>query len=194
MKKILLTKQQIDKFIKNKVIKEQFAVPPPSDGQLNTTSMPDEANFSNDADFVTNNNLRSRVFFRNGSSISMQASNKHNCIPKDDEGPYKSIELGFPQGGIKLPEDFDNFRQDDMSSNIFSFVPASEVVKIIEMNNGVKSGEVPPFANQADQNQYPIGEEPGDATLRADANPMNAASDNLQEARKRMKEDFKRFL
>jgi hypothetical protein len=197
MKKIKITETQLKKIIENKILSEQFAVPPPSDQQLDTTSMPDEANFSNDADYdpgTLMGNKRPRVYFRNGGSISMQASADHNCVPKDNEGPYQSIELGYPQGGIKMPENINDFLEQG-SDSIYNFVPASVVVNLIEMNDGVKSGEVPPFAEaEGDTNDYPIGEEPGDATLRADANPMNAASDNLHEARKRLKEDFMRLL
>jgi len=195
MKKIKITESQLKRIISHKIINEQFAVPPPSDQQLDRAKNGSE-NFSEDQDTqnFSENDLRPRVYFNNGGGISMQASHYHNCVPKDDEGPYESIELGYPDEMVKIPEEMYTFEEQG-SDGLYNFVPASVVVKLIELNDGVKSGEVPPFSDETgDTNQYPIGEEPGDATMRADGNPMNAASDNLHEARKRLKEDFMRLL
>ena len=194
MKKIKITESQLSKII-NKKLTEQFGPVEPNDNQLNSTSMPDEANFTNDPDAQyteMTGDLRPRVFFRNGGSISMQASHEHDCVPKDAAGPYESIELGYPLGGAKLPEDLNDFVTEE-DSQIYGFVPAIVVVKLIELNGGVKSGEVPPFTETKEE-EIPIGDELGDSTMRTEGNPFEAASDPLSEGRKRLKEDFNRYL
>lgn len=89
-----------------------------------------------------------RVVFNNGSSISIQASEDHYNEPRDNEGPYSSVELGFPSEDCELPESVLRYMEmgsDDPVSSVFGFVPASAVVELIELNGGIVSGQVPPL-------------------------------------------------
>ena len=39
---------------------------------------------------------RPRIFCNDGFSLSVQASRDHYSIPRNNEGPYTHVEVGFP--------------------------------------------------------------------------------------------------
>jgi hypothetical protein len=103
---------------------------------------------------------RKRVVFNNGGSISMQASNMNYSNPQDNEGPYNSIELGYPSKGTELPQDvldhWENINNDPHTS-IFAYVPAEAIKKLIDANGGIKSGDVPPLVQTDDAEHEEVG-------------------------------------
>ena len=40
--------------------------------------------------------IRERVECLNGTTVSIQASEYHYCNPRNNAGPYETVELGFP--------------------------------------------------------------------------------------------------
>lgn len=72
---------------------------------------------------------------RDGFTISVQASKRHNCIPATDTGPWTHVECGYPsykpafissyKEGKYLPED-----------SIYSCVPTDLVERLIESHGG----------------------------------------------------------
>jgi hypothetical protein len=50
----------------------------------------------------TFSNVRPRVTFADGTSVSIQASSFHYCSPRTNEGPWDEVEIGFPSR--ELPE------------------------------------------------------------------------------------------
>jgi hypothetical protein len=85
-----------------------------------------------------------RVHFNNGGSISIQASHTHYCEPRDNEGPYSEVEVAYPTKGTKYPKSLLDY-SDTPDEPVFAYVPSDIVEQIIEMNGGVKRGEVPPL-------------------------------------------------
>lgn len=96
-----------------------------------------------------------RIYFNNGGDISIQASSSHYCEPRDDQGPYTEMELGYPGRGTKIinsllqyaegrhsEEDFDQYK------TVYPYVPVSLIKELIEANGGVKSGELPPMSDE----------------------------------------------
>jgi hypothetical protein len=75
-----------------------------------------------------------------GFSISFQASRTHYCEPRDDEGPYVSVEAGFPSEHEPLLR-----RTDD--HGVWARIPSQVVAEIIEKHGGLIEGDVPPLAN-----------------------------------------------
>lgn len=81
----------------------------------------------------------------NGLSLSVQASRKHHCFPRNNEGPYIEFEVGFPSQ--KPPEswlalctgDFEN----KAISSIYVNVPIAQVAAFIDLYGGIKAEETP---------------------------------------------------
>ena len=92
-----------------------------------------------------------RLHFNNGGSVSVQASDTHYCEPRDNKGPYSKVEVGYPTKGTKLPQILMSF-QETPDEMVFPYVPANVVEVMVEMNGGIKSGELPPLTtdNESD--------------------------------------------
>lgn len=100
-----------------------------------------------------------RVYFNNGGDVSIQASRTHYSHPRDNFGPYTEMELGYPSRDTQIPESMlryiDPLNEDeegkpDPYDNVYGYVPVSVIKELIELNGGVKSGEVPPMAEEED--------------------------------------------
>jgi hypothetical protein len=110
-----------------------------------------------------------RVEFNNGGKVSIQASSTHYSEPRNDEGPYNRVEIGYPTRNTRIPksmlrfiEQGLNYREDgelDPYDNVYPYVPASIVRKLIQMNGGVKSGEVPPLAGKTEVGEVEMDED-----------------------------------
>lgn len=71
-----------------------------------------------------------------GLSLSVQASKYHYCSPRNDKGPYHSVEIGFPSKKVdKLliyAEDIDN-----PTKTVYGYVPVYLLIEIINDNGGI---------------------------------------------------------
>jgi hypothetical protein len=103
--------------------------------------------------------LYGRVEFNNGGKVSIQASRSHYSTPRKDEGPYTHVEIGFPTRETRIPKLLIRFEENSQNGqgedfnpyeSVYPYVPASVVKKLIQMNGGVKSGEVPPLVSKGD--------------------------------------------
>jgi hypothetical protein len=110
-----------------------------------------------------------RIEFNNGGKVSIQASSTHYSEPRNDEGPYNRVEIGYPTRNTRIPKSMLRFieqglnhREDgelDPYDNVYPYVPASIVRKLIQMNGGVKSGEVPPLAGKTEVGEVEMDED-----------------------------------
>lgn len=79
-----------------------------------------------------------------GFSMSVQASSRNYCSPRDDQGPYDSVEVGYPSSfDIYLHE----YAEDpgNPTGTVYGWVPADTVVMCIDAHGGMVSGELPPL-------------------------------------------------
>lgn len=96
-----------------------------------------------------------RIYFNNGGDISIQSSSFDYCEPRDDQGPYTEMELGYPGRGTMITnslleyaegrhsgEDFDQYK------TVYPYVPVSVIKELIGANGGIKSGELPPMSDE----------------------------------------------
>ena len=85
------------------------------------------------------------IYCTDGTSLSVQASREHNCFPKNNEGPYITVEVGFPTASppdfwsVYCAGDFQNKPRDTVYRN----VPFSLVAQFIEMHGGIRAEEAP---------------------------------------------------
>lgn len=108
--------------------------------------------------FSGNKPVYERVFFNNGGDISIQASRTAYSQPRDNEGPYTHMELGYPSEGTVLPKNVLKYVEqggvynDDGSENpyknVYPYVPVSVIKELINANGGIKSGQLPPMSDE----------------------------------------------
>ena len=79
-----------------------------------------------------------------GFTVSVQASRTNYCEPRDDSGPYRTVELGFPSLADPL---INPWAEDpgDLTGTVYGWVPADVVLELIEKHGGWKEGELPPM-------------------------------------------------
>lgn len=82
------------------------------------------------------NRLRPMLVCNSGLTLSVQASAFHYCTPRSDKGPYSAVEVGFPN---KVVPDLVDYAEDpnNLTGTVYSNVPVSLVMKIIEENEGI---------------------------------------------------------
>ena len=75
--------------------------------------------------------------------MSVQANHGAYCTPRDDAGPYESVEVGFPSYPVlELREYAED--PNDLENTVYGRVPLEMVRKIIYVRGGLVSGELPP--------------------------------------------------
>jgi hypothetical protein len=96
-----------------------------------------------------------RIYFNNGGDISIQASSFHYCEPRDDQGPYTEMELGYPSRGTKITNSLLKYAEDrhsgedfDPYKTVYPYVPVSVIKELIDENGGIKRGELPPMSDE----------------------------------------------
>ena len=83
------------------------------------------------------------VVCADGLEMSVQANHGAYCSPRDDEGPYESVEVGFPSYPVlELREYAED--PNDMENTVYGWVPLELVRKIIYVRGGMVGGELPP--------------------------------------------------
>jgi len=82
---------------------------------------------------------------KDGVSLSVQASRKHNCFPRTNKGPYVSVEVGFPT--IAPPQSWAPFCKGDFDKKpcdtVYFNVPLKMVADFVDTHGGVKAEEAP---------------------------------------------------
>lgn len=85
------------------------------------------------------------VYCTNGVSLSVQASRLHYCFPKNNEGPYTKVEVGFPS--VKPPESWREYCVGDFDKKpcdtVYANVPLELVAEFVEQQGGIRAEEAP---------------------------------------------------
>jgi hypothetical protein len=83
-----------------------------------------------------------KVKCADGFMMSVQASEFHYCIPRDSQGPWSAVEVGFPSAREELlmpwVED-----QSDPTETVYGFVPFETVVDVIAAHGGFAPASEP---------------------------------------------------
>lgn len=132
------------------MISEQSFEPTLSGQQYSMPS--DDSDNQPPSDYKPNN---PRIYFNNGGSVSVQASHTHYCEPRNDEGPYSEMELGFPTQGTEIPDSLLQYEETSQGGKgegfnpyetVYGYVPVAVIKELINANGGIKSGQLPPMA------------------------------------------------
>ena len=95
---------------------------------------------------------------KNGVTLIVQASEFHYCTPRDDEGPYRAVEVGFiekPNGDewvrVTPPRSWKPYADGKaFPNNVYGFVPMKMVLRFIKRQGGIESGALPIYELLAD--------------------------------------------
>ena len=91
-----------------------------------------------------------RAFFKSGFSVSIQASETNYSSPRDNIGPYTSVELGFPSAPEPLIAGYAD-DPEDPTGTVYGWVPVGLVKAMAIKHNGLVEGTVPPFDMSVEQ-------------------------------------------
>lgn len=120
-----------------------------------------DPNYKEPKEVVKFKPLYERVYFNNGGNISIQASRTAYSKPRNDEGPYTHMEMGYPSKNTVLPKnvlkyveqsatynDDGSYSGNDPYNSVYPYVPVSVIKQLIQANGGIKSGELPPMSDK----------------------------------------------
>jgi hypothetical protein len=84
-----------------------------------------------------------RLVCKSGFNVSVQASERNYCTPRNNTGPYTEVELGFPSSPEPL---IARFAEDPgaPTETVYGWVPTTVLFQLIEKHGGIESGELPP--------------------------------------------------
>jgi hypothetical protein len=94
--------------------------------------------------FQNNANRGGRLFKRitcaNGLSFSAQANAGAYCSPRQDNGPWNQVEIGFPSIAV---EEFMEFAENsaDPTGTVYGWVPVEIVEAVVQKNGGLMGQE-----------------------------------------------------
>lgn len=76
------------------------------------------------------------IVCKDGFTVSVQASSSHYCAPRDNFGPWRSVELGYPSE--PLPESFLEAAEDPSKplETVYGYVPVEMVRELIASHGG----------------------------------------------------------
>lgn len=90
-----------------------------------------------------------RVVCEDGATVSIQAGVGTYSTPCDkNEGPFTHVEAGFPS--VEPPASWRAYAEDptDLLNTVYARLPWDCVEEFLNVHDGVKSGELPPAAEE----------------------------------------------
>lgn len=85
--------------------------------------------------------FRPRITCKDGFSMSVQASRFAYSEPREDQGPYTHVEVGFPSREVPILNRYIEMPDSDPTESVYPMVPIELVQRIIEECGGVE-GEI----------------------------------------------------
>ena len=83
-----------------------------------------------------------RIECKDGFSMSVQAGESVYCDPRDDIGPYNSVECGFPSEYEEMIIAYAEARHEP-TKTVYGWVPVNVVTTVIAKHGGMIAGTVP---------------------------------------------------
>lgn len=77
-----------------------------------------------------------KIVCRDGFAVSVQASSVHYCTPRDDDGPYDEVELGYPNEPVEAWMEYAE-DPDRPTGTVYPYVPIGLVEQVLEYHGGV---------------------------------------------------------
>lgn len=84
------------------------------------------------------------VVCADGFSMSVQASEYNYCNPRNNVGPWESVEVGFPNAYEHTLQPYAE-EPGRPTETVYAWVPNRLVRSVVEVHGGLVSGEIPPM-------------------------------------------------
>lgn len=83
---------------------------------------------------VMNIVIRPKLILQDGTTISVQASSGHYCIPRDNDGPYSHVEVGFPSVRPEPWSEWSQYAEEpsEPTETVYGCVPIGLVLDFIK--------------------------------------------------------------
>ncbi len=86
---------------------------------------------------------RNRLICNDGVTLSVQVGRNLYCIPRDDNGQWDAVEVGFVQDAngnpLEMPESWIEYAETcTTKSDVYSYVPVAVVEEFIAAHGGRK--------------------------------------------------------
>ena len=82
--------------------------------------------------------IAKRITCMDGFSLSVQANCGAYCEPRTNNGPWYTVEVGFPSAEPDLIMDYAETREAP-TETVYGYVPVELVEQLIEMHGGFKA-------------------------------------------------------
>jgi hypothetical protein len=85
--------------------------------------------------------LAPQIICKDGTKLSVQASNGHYCSPREDyPGYYNSVEVGFPS--VAPPDSWESYfdgdwETGDRTDSVYGYIPIELVIEFIIEHGGI---------------------------------------------------------
>ena len=80
--------------------------------------------------------LAPKMVCKDGFTMSVQASRTHYCQPRQDEGPWNQVEIGFPSDKEPLLHDWAK-DSSKPTKTVYGYVPVEIVDAVIAKHGGL---------------------------------------------------------
>ena len=91
-----------------------------------------------------------RVVCEDGFSMSVQAREFCYCTPRNDTGPYHSVEVGYPSEKEALLMPWAE-TPSEPTDTVYGWVPVGVIRQVIEAHGGMVGGTLPEFASEVNE-------------------------------------------
>lgn len=88
------------------------------------------------ADVFEHKERTPRLYCMDGTTLSVQTGENNYCSPRDNNGPWTHVEVGFPSKHFLLLDQYKDGNDDPLGS-VYGYVPVEVVEKIIEECSGL---------------------------------------------------------
>lgn len=77
-----------------------------------------------------------RIFCADGFSLSVQAGRSLYCVPREDVGPWSSVEVGFPSQREEALMPYIDMPEADPTQTVYGYAPVEVVEALIAEHGG----------------------------------------------------------
>lgn len=78
----------------------------------------------------------SKIVCADGFAVSVQASASHYCTPRDNDGPYTEVELGYPSEPVEAWMEYAE-DPDRPKDTVYGYIPIELVVRGLDQHGGI---------------------------------------------------------
>jgi|688.fasta_scaffold180697_3 hypothetical protein len=90
----------------------------------------------NDYLMKTTTRLKPELICKDGFSMSVQASETHYCDPRQNEGPWCEVEVGYPSAEEPLLFQYAE-TQGEWTKTVYPYTPIHVLAQVVERHGGI---------------------------------------------------------